>query len=57
MRRGGLFGVIRRRDVATGVLAVAVFGVRGVVGMGGVFVRVLVVGMLVMGVVVMRFRR
>jgi hypothetical protein len=52
VRGCGLFGVIRCRGFAAGVFGVlaAVFGMRRVVGMGGVFARVLFVGTLVMGV-------
>src|SRR5260370_4959411 len=56
MRGGSLFGVIRRGGLATGMLTAAVFGLRRVVGMGGVFARVLLVGMLIMGVLFGRRR-
>jgi len=43
MRRGGMFVVGWNGVGFTGVLTVAVLGVRRVVGMGGVFARVLLV--------------
>jgi hypothetical protein len=52
--QGGLFGLIRHGGLATGetgVLPAAVFGVRRVVGMGCVFVRVFFVNTLIMGVI------
>jgi hypothetical protein len=52
--QGGLFGLIRHGGLVTGetgVLPAAVFGVRRVVGMGCVFVRVFFVNTLIMGVI------
>jgi hypothetical protein len=43
VRRCGLFGVLRGGGFATGMV-----GVRRIVGMGGVFARVLLVGQFIM---------
>jgi hypothetical protein len=57
MRRGGMFVVGWNGVGFTGVLTVAVLGVRRVVGMGGVFARVLLVEVLVMRMFFVRFWR
>ena len=51
-----MLGVIAAHVLGMFGMLAAVFGVRGVVGMGGVFVRVFLVGMFVVGVLVVGFR-